>query len=372
MIQYDAIRLIAILAIVLLHTAANGVTQLPPGSADWWLANLADSAGRVGVPLFLMLSGAILLPRQHENTRHFYQRRWRRIALPALIWSLLYLGWAQFKGYWKQQPVDLEPQLWGIISGHSYFHLWFIYLLIGVYAVLPALRWLWLRLTPQQQLALTLTSLGLQQLGLILRFYRDSAASAPWLAMPDWFINADQLPWPFWFIAYLPYLMLGALLRQPRPIAAQPVLPMLFFIAVATTAGLYALQRLHFGPEPFYYAYHRLSLPVLLSALLLWLIVFNRQAGQGTKTTSPASTSPTSTSPVWQNLTATLLKHSFGIYLVHPIWLDLSSMLLQQPMLSALPYPVRLPLQALFILLASALSCLMWARYQPKAATNAN
>lgn len=359
MIQYDAIRLIAILAIVLLHTAANGVTQLPAGSGDWWLANLADSAGRVGVPLFLMLSGAILLPRQHESTRHFYQRRWQRVALPALVWSLLYLSWAQFKGYWKQQPVDLETQLWGIVSGHSYFHLWFIYLLIGVYAVLPALRWLWLRLTPQQQLALTLTSLGLQQLGLMLRFYSNSDASAPWLAIPDWFINADQLPWPFWFIAYLPYLMLGALLRQPRPITAQQVLPILFFTAVATTACLYALQRLHFGPEPFYYAYHRLSLPVLLSALLLWLLVVNSQSSHVKKATSPA----------WHYLTATLLKHSFGIYLVHPIWLDLSTMLLQQPAFSALPYLARLPVQTLMILLASTLSCLIWARYQPNPAT---
>lgn len=361
MIQYDAIRLIAILAIVLLHAAANGVTQLPAGSGNWWLANLADSAGRVGVPLFLMLSGAILLTRQQESIRHFYQRRWQRLAWPTLIWSLLYLCWAQFKAYWKQQPLALSDQLTGIITGHSYFHLWFVYLLIGLYGVLPFVRWLWQQLNRRQQIAVTVAALSLQQLGLALRFCADGCTpltTVSW-TVPHWLVNADQLPWPFWFVAYLPYLLLGALLKQP---AAQPqphLLRLLLAAAIISTACLYALQRLHYSPEPFYYAYHRLSLPVMCSAILLWYLVFRKRSNSTAHNTTVKPS----------GFSAAIIQHSFGIYLVHPIWLDLSNMLLQQPPLQALPYLLQLPLQTLAILLGSLVSCIYWHKWRGTAKT---
>lgn len=361
MIQYDAIRLIATLAIVLLHTAANGVTQLTVGSFDWWLANVADSAGRVGVPLFLMLTGAILLPRQNESILHFYTRRWQRIAWPAFIWTLFYLVWAQFKAYWKQEPLALSDQLTGIITGHSYFHLWFIYLLIGVYGILPFVRWLWQQLNRRQQIAVTVMALGLQQLGLIMRFCADGCTpftTVSW-TVPHWLVNADQQPWPFWFVAYLPYLLLGALLRQ---LSAQPkpnLLRLLLAATIISTAFLYALQRLHYSAEPFYYAYHRLSLPVMCSAILLWYLVFHERSNCAVPNTTAKP----------GGFSAAIIQHSFGIYLVHPIWLDLSNMLLQQLQVHALPYLLKLPLQTLAILLGSLVSCIYWHKWHGTAKT---
>lgn len=425
MIQYDAIRLIAILAIVLLHTAANGVSSLTPGSSEWWLANIADSASRVGVPLFLMLTGATLLARPYGATtgtpsssnntsnsapistvRQFYRRRLQRLALPVLAWSLIYLLWAQLKAHWKHQPLALSDQLSGLLSGHNYFHLWFIYLLLGLYATLPLWRFLWQQLTPQQQGYSTLLALGLQQGLLLLRFHSDSS-------IPDWLVNADSLPWPLWFIAYLPYLMLGALLH-PADVRAQHVnmaqtaqsaqsahtaqmtpsahrwqqlAPLLLLLTlcllVATTAWLYAWQQQNIGPEPFYYAYHRLSLPVMLSALCIWLMLrhsvssqmlssqmlsqhspANQQSSANEKPSlarQPAKqlTGQQSRQPLRQQ--SKLIVHcSFGIYLVHPIFLDLSQALLQYSPLHQWPYPILLPLQALFIASASLASCLLW------------
>jgi surface polysaccharide O-acyltransferase-like enzyme len=394
MIQYDAIRLIAILAIVLLHTAANGVSSLTPGSSDWWLANIADSASRVGVPLFLMLTGATLLARPYGSTtgtpsnsnntsnsapisavRQFYRRRLQRLALPVLAWSLIYLLWAQLKAHWKHQPLALSDQLSGLLSGHNYFHLWFIYLLLGLYATLPLWRFLWQQLTPQQQGYSTLLALGLQQGLLLLRFHSDSS-------IPDWLVNADSLPWPLWFIAYLPYLMLGALLHpadvraqttQMTPSAHrwQQLAPLLLLLTlcllVATTAWLYAWQQQNIGPEPFYYAYHRLSLPVMLSALCIWLMLRHSVSSQMLSSqmlSQPSAANQQLSANEKPSLTRQLSKlivHcSFGIYLVHPIFLDLSQALLQYSPLHQWPYPILLPLQTLFIASASLASCLLW------------
>jgi surface polysaccharide O-acyltransferase-like enzyme len=360
-IQYDAIRLVAILAIVLLHTAANGVNQLPFNSSDWWLANFIDSACRTGVPLFLMLTGALLLNRQGESNHNYYHRRWRRLALPVLVWTLIYLGWSQLKALWKHQPIDLSQQLWQVITGHPYFHLWFVYMLIGLYAVLPVLRQYWQRLTLPQQLWLTTSCLLLQQGLLLVRFIQPTLAADVHLKLPDWFINADQLPWPLWFIAYLPYVMLGALLAKPTSIPtthciAQSTTPkharalfmttLLLGCIVATALG-YAVQRSTLGPEPFYYTYQRLSLPVMLSSILLWHLISRWQLHS---------------LPLLANA---LVANSFGIYLVHPLWLDLTTGLLQQPALLSLPYAFKLPAQWLLIVIASLLCCLLWQRMKP-------
>jgi surface polysaccharide O-acyltransferase-like enzyme len=388
MIQYDAIRLVAILAIVMLHTAANGVNFLPLGSVNWWLANLVDSACRTGVPLFLMLTGALLLNRQGESNSNYYRRRWQRLAIPVVFWTLFYLAWAQFKAIWKDQPFDLINELLNELWGKPYFHLWFIYLLIGLYAALPLLRGYWQRLSHRQQLWLTLGCVLLQQTLLLLRFFHQAVP-----AMPDWFVNADHLPWPLWFIAYMPYVMLGALLAAAKPVEQNALLPtnvlattlfpttplrtaqqqtaqqtvsglatqpktvvkvrfqnnqllqaILLLCCIAATAIGYAIQRNTFNPEPFFYSYHRLSMPVLLSALLLWQLIRNWHIHS-----LPLAAT-------------TIVTHSFGIYLVHPVWLDICSALLQQPFARPIPYPLQLAAQWLFIVAGSLGTCLGWQK----------
>ena len=167
MIHYDTIRLLAVIAIVLLHVAANGVNDLPFGSMNWWIANVIDSACRAGVPLFLMLSGALLLHKNHktkeQSVSEFYRRRWQRLAAPVLLWSLFYLAWTQLKAWWKNQPLTVDDTLRSALSGEPYFHLWYLYMLIGLYAVLPWFRLYWQRLSDKQQLWLLLGSIILQQ-----------------------------------------------------------------------------------------------------------------------------------------------------------------------------------------------------------------
>jgi surface polysaccharide O-acyltransferase-like enzyme len=67
-VQYlDNLRVIATLAVLLIHSAANVLLNFGkiPDSA-WWFANLYNGGFRYAVPIFVMLSGALLLPREEE------------------------------------------------------------------------------------------------------------------------------------------------------------------------------------------------------------------------------------------------------------------------------------------------------------------
>lgn len=92
----------------------------------------------LGVPLFVMLTGALLLNpnRDNEPLRVFYKKRLDRIALPFIFWTVLYFAWT-FTVLAK--PLTLYSIGQGLIGG-SYYHLWYLYLLMGLYAVTPVLR----------------------------------------------------------------------------------------------------------------------------------------------------------------------------------------------------------------------------------------
>ena len=77
-------RALACVLVVLLHVAALGFHQW---DKNWWASNTYDGLARISVPLFLMLSGALLLHKR-EPLGVFFKKRFRRILPPLIGWSL--------------------------------------------------------------------------------------------------------------------------------------------------------------------------------------------------------------------------------------------------------------------------------------------
>jgi len=105
---------------------------------NWFSADVYATFGMVGVPLFVMLTGALLLNpvKADEPLRVFYKKRWDRLGIPFIFWALIYFVWTfDVRG----KPFTLFNIGQGLVSG-SYSHLWYLYLLIGLYSVTPILR----------------------------------------------------------------------------------------------------------------------------------------------------------------------------------------------------------------------------------------
>ncbi|XLZ71266.1 acyltransferase family protein [Massilia sp. SR12] len=133
----DYMRVIATLGVVLLHSAAPLLykfNELPPGY--WWYGNLYDSMVRMCVPLFFMISGCLLLGKQ-EPLLDFFKKRVNKVVVPLLAWSLLYIFW---KAYVEETDGLSFYSFYSIALSPAYYHLWFLYAIIGVYLYLPILR----------------------------------------------------------------------------------------------------------------------------------------------------------------------------------------------------------------------------------------
>ena len=80
----DCCRVVAMIGVVLLHSSAATFYQFNP-KMNWYLTNFLDSSARFCVPLFLLLSGALLLnkPGDLPTVGKVLSRCWK-VILPFL------------------------------------------------------------------------------------------------------------------------------------------------------------------------------------------------------------------------------------------------------------------------------------------------
>lgn len=136
-IWVDYLRVIATFSVVFLHTSAPLLyrfNELP--NNYWWYGNIYDSMVRMCVPLFFMISGYLLLDKQ-EPLQIFFQKRVNKVFFPLLAWSIIYVFW---KAYFEHSEDISFYSLYSIALTPAYYHLWFLYAIIGVYLFLPILR----------------------------------------------------------------------------------------------------------------------------------------------------------------------------------------------------------------------------------------
>ncbi len=138
--SFDVLRALATVSVVALHAAGPVLYEygtLPAG--EWWAANAIDSAVRFSVPVFLMLTGALLLPRV-EPAGEFLKRRFSRLLGPFLFWSIVYLAVALY--FTSAGTGSILPFIIQRLRSGASFHLWYVYMLIGIYLLLPVMqRW---------------------------------------------------------------------------------------------------------------------------------------------------------------------------------------------------------------------------------------
>src|SRR3972149_2612677 len=63
---------------------------------NWFSTDIYAALGTFGVPLFVMLTGALLLNpnRENEPLKVFYKKRLDRIAMPFIFWTVIYFAWS--------------------------------------------------------------------------------------------------------------------------------------------------------------------------------------------------------------------------------------------------------------------------------------
>lgn len=140
----DILRILAIMAVITLHAASTPVVRMDfVGTEHWWIANVIDGGLRWTIPVFFMLSGALLLgSKKEESIGSFYKRAFKRLGIPFVVWSVIYF---LFKHYYIAQDATDVLTMIGLffnefMTDNVYNHLWFMYAILTMYFIAPFLK----------------------------------------------------------------------------------------------------------------------------------------------------------------------------------------------------------------------------------------
>ncbi len=227
----DHIRIWGTVAVVVGHVADMTLYSAPVLSRNWWVCNWWDAATRWAVPVYIMLSGSLLLdPARAETPSTFYRKRLARLGVPLVFWSaffmwldVYYTGWratvdpafevpgpaGQFADHylWSQHSawqwvvylVGRKPvRAWlNLLIGQPYMHMHFIFRIAGLYAFTPVLRVMVQHVTRPMLTTAVVLMLALSAADSIANNFTDTSLSM--------FAR---------FVPFLGYYLLGYLLRE--------------------------------------------------------------------------------------------------------------------------------------------------------------
>jgi surface polysaccharide O-acyltransferase-like enzyme len=201
----DLLRVIATYMVIQIHTGefyyiGDGGTVLNTPDSYW--VGWYNSLFRVCVPLFVMLSGYFLFPV--TDTASFFKRRLSRIAVPFITWCILYAFYQFFMG--KAQLADAFLNILKIFVnfGTEIGHLWFVYMLIGIYLFAPILSpWIQTASRRNMELYLLLWGISLTVPYVHIRF-PEILGEAYW----------NQTPLLYYFSGFLGYVVLAVYIKR--------------------------------------------------------------------------------------------------------------------------------------------------------------
>ncbi len=132
--EFDILRLLAILAVILMHAGGNEqlAASLNPRRHSMFVAAIVWC-----VPVFFMISGRFFLdPRRNVTIENVWKKYVRRIVIAFVVWTSVYtLYYINSGGY-------AGLNIWGILTQwiEGPYHFWYLYALIGLYVFTPLLR----------------------------------------------------------------------------------------------------------------------------------------------------------------------------------------------------------------------------------------
>jgi surface polysaccharide O-acyltransferase-like enzyme len=133
----DITRIIAIIAVVAIHVEDSFIfywNKIP--LTDWWASNIYNGLIRFPVPLFIIVSGYMLLDKQ-EDDRVFFSKRFSKVVIPLVAWSMIYWIFVNNYNIYSVFTVDFVQRF---LADKIFFHLYFLYIIIGLYLITPLLR----------------------------------------------------------------------------------------------------------------------------------------------------------------------------------------------------------------------------------------
>lgn len=286
----DVARILATLAVIVIHVASSipNWTAFGFDTYEWNVFNVFAGCSRWAVPVFCMISGSLFLdPDRKVDTKKLYTKNIFRMGVAFAFWSAVYLL-VRFEVNRTLTPAKLIQKF---VLGN--YHMWFIFLIVCFYIVVPVLR----KITEDKGTAKYFAAISI-----IFTIVLPTLMLHPKL---DWTSMALSKAFFFFPLGYTCYFLLGYFINKFEmkkwlKAAIYILGPLSFIIAVKLTSSI--SQELN----TYYDVFNRYdSITVFFQSLFVF--VATKDIVEKIKFT-----------PKSEKLLSVISKDSFGIYMIHP------------------------------------------------------
>ncbi len=283
---FDFLRVTACFAVMVIHVAAQNWLSVDVHSFEWQVFNFYDSLVRFGVPVFVMISGALFLnPDRDIPVRKLYSKYIFRMFTAFVFWSFVYAV------IYYMDSGDTEHVAEKFITGH--YHMWFLYVITGLYMFVPFFR----KIAESESLTKYFLVLAL-----IFTVFLPECADIISLFSEQYgrFVSIPVKMMNLYLVADLTgYFLLGYVLDRMN---ISPKLERVIYLAGIIGLSFTVIMSVYVSflkNEPIQIFYRELTVNVLCMSVAVFVFCkqhFNRES----------------------SIVRKLSQYSFGVYLVHP------------------------------------------------------
>ena len=285
------LRVAAIALVVGQHSIGSMLRHRTVFGPAWWVVVGFEALTIPAVASFTMLSGALLLnpARAEEPLGQFFRRRAIRVGIPLVAWSVFYLVLSYFVLGNIAGPRDVFSL---VLRAVPYYHLYFLYMIFGLYLLTPYLRVIVARMPRSAVWLLAVLGISWSMIGFVSRLLVGVGPTENLFT---------------WSIFYVGFFLLGQLLVTiPKPRGGLWLT--VFVVATAVHLGEFAAFAA-WKPEWSWAPLEKYGVSTIVAAVALFMVC-RSLGGEHERRWGPDAIP----SRVLRELSAV----SLGVYVVHP------------------------------------------------------
>ena len=137
----ELLRILACFGVIVLHMGAQHFRDIPIDSFNWKVSNFYHGITRFAVSCFMMISGYLYLNEKRElPISKLYKKNIIPVTIAFVFWQCFYAVYRIIvEGRLVIGSGDFFKRIF-IYMSKSYFHLWYLPMLIGLLIITPFLR----------------------------------------------------------------------------------------------------------------------------------------------------------------------------------------------------------------------------------------
>lgn len=278
---FDVLRVIAMIMVIIVHVSNLYSRYYGLISNSSYLFSLIfNTISRISVPLFFMISGALLLDRDFNKNK--YLKRIFRFLMVIVVWDIIYLLWEYYffgTTYNKLYTLALEP---------FRSHLWFLYTIIVLYIIQPILKKILDNLNSKQKMVLFII----------------------WFLLGTFTMFFSNITEYYTTICYIGYFILGKYLYDfiSKNDLSSYNFVFIIMILLSFIASIFLNYSASVRLNMFYNSFFAYRTPyIMMASILFFILIYNIVHGRN-----------------HNKFIMVLSDLSFGVYLIHGIFLDIT------------------------------------------------